>query len=196
MFEKKALNRLTPARLNTLKSNKPNALQEVGVAGIEIDYDTPHCERARLDTGTFCNYDCEFCYYKDMLDVKTPWEIVKGRIDHLYDYGIKEVDLSGGESSVSPDWFKILDYCNERFESVSCVSHGGRFANKDFLKESQEHGLKEILFSLHGATEESHDSITNRKEKIFFNLNSNYFSSSIFCSNGIIVSDRSTTISR
>lgn len=140
-----------------------NELSELSSSGLELDYQTPRCNRARLDTGTFCNYDCEFCYYKDQLDVKTPWEIVKKRIDYLLSYGITQVDLSGGESSVSPDWFKILDYCNDKFESISCLSHGGRFANIDFLKESQERGLKEILFSLHGSTAEVHDKITGRK---------------------------------
>jgi MoaA/NifB/PqqE/SkfB family radical SAM enzyme len=163
MLENKAVHRMTDTRVASLGSATPNALAELGCAGIEIDYTTPSCNRARLDTGTFCNYDCEFCYYKEMLDVKTPFEIVKKRADHLLAYGITEVDLSGGESSVSPDWFEILDYCNARFSSVSCLSHGGKFANMDFLKESKERGLKEILFSLHGATEEVHDEITGRK---------------------------------
>jgi len=163
MFEKTAVNDLAPARMNTLGKSNPNSLQEIGCAGLELDLTTTPCTRARLDTGTFCNYDCEFCYYKDMLDIKTPWEIVKKRIDHLLAYGIKQVDLSGGESSVSPDWFKILDYCSDKFEHISCLSHGGKFANLEFLKESQEHGLKEILFSLHGATAETHDLITGRK---------------------------------
>jgi len=140
-----------------------NHLAELSSAGLELDLITQPCVRARLDTGTFCNYDCEFCYYRDKLDVKTEFDIVKERADYLLAYGIKQVDLSGGESSVSPDWFKILDYCNERFEHVSCLSHGGRFANIEFLQESMEHGLKEILFSLHGATAETHDAITNRK---------------------------------
>jgi MoaA/NifB/PqqE/SkfB family radical SAM enzyme len=138
-------------------------LNKISSNPLAIDFDTPKCERARLDTGPFCNYDCEFCYYKDKLDVKDSWETVKARADYLLAYGIKQVDLSGGESSVSPDWFKILDYCNERFEHVSCLSHGGKFANKDFVEESKAHGLKEILFSLHGATAEVHDAITNRK---------------------------------
>jgi MoaA/NifB/PqqE/SkfB family radical SAM enzyme len=145
------------------ENNTSKHLNELSLSGLKIDLVTPRCNRARLDTGPFCNYDCEFCYYKDILDVKTPWEVIKQRIDYLYDYGITEIDLSGGESSVSQDWLKILDYCNEKFEHVSCLSHGGRFADMDFLKESQDHGLKEILFSLHGATEETHDSITNRK---------------------------------
>lgn len=140
-----------------------NSLNEMSTEGLIIDKDTPRCNRAKLDTGTFCNYDCEFCYYRDQLDIKTPFEVVKERADYLLAYGITQVDLSGGESSVSPDWFKILDYCNERFEHVSCLSHGGKFANKEFLEESKAHGLKEILFSLHGATDETHDAITNRK---------------------------------
>ena len=147
----------------TLRGHAPNAMAELSSAGLELDLVTAKCERARLDTGTFCNYDCEFCYYRDQLDIKTAFDVVKERADYLLAYGIKQVDLSGGESSVSPDWFQILDYCNERFEHVSCLSHGGKFANIDFLQESKDHGLKEILFSLHGATEETHDAITNRK---------------------------------
>jgi MoaA/NifB/PqqE/SkfB family radical SAM enzyme len=144
-------------------AEESNTLADMSSAGIEIDFNTPKCERARLDTGTFCNYDCEFCYYRDKLDVKTEFDIVKDRADYLLAYGIKQVDLSGGESSVSPDWFKILDYCRDKFEHISCLSHGGKFANIDFLKESQEHGLQEILFSLHGATADTHDAITNRR---------------------------------
>jgi MoaA/NifB/PqqE/SkfB family radical SAM enzyme len=126
-----------------------------------IDTETQRNNRAELDTGTFC--DCEFCYYTDQLHIKTSLDVIKERADYLLAYGITQVDLSGGESSVSPDWFDILDYCNERFEHVSCLSHGGKFANMEFLKKSQEHGLKEVLFSLHGATEEVHDTITRRK---------------------------------
>lgn len=163
MFENKAMHSLSDVRLETLGNNEPNTLQDLSCAGLEYDLTTPACERARLNTGTFCNYDCEFCYYKEMLDVKTPWEIVKNRIDYLLQYGIKQVDLSGGESSVDPNWFTILDYCKDKFESISCLSHGGKFANMDFLKESRDRGLKEILFSLHGSTAEVHDSITGRK---------------------------------
>lgn len=149
--------------MTVIKSPISNTVNRMSVDGIVIDTSTPTCNRAKLDTGTFCNYDCEFCYYRDQLDIKTPFDVVAARADYLRDYGITQVDLSGGESSVSPDWFTILDYCNERFEHISCLSHGGKFANKEFLEESKQHGLKEILFSLHGATAETHDSITNRK---------------------------------
>ncbi len=119
--------------------------------------------RAKLDTGPLCNYNCEFCYYSDRLSERTSLKTVTDRADELVKAGITQADLSGGESSVDPNWFKILDYCNTRFEHVSCLSHGGKFADKAFLKKSQEHGLKEILFSLHGSTAEIHDDIVSRK---------------------------------
>jgi MoaA/NifB/PqqE/SkfB family radical SAM enzyme len=130
---------------------------------LEKDYETPRCNRARLDTGTFCNYDCEFCYYQGDLDKVTSFDIIKKRIDVLYKYGIDEVDLSGGESSVHKQWFDILDYCNSRFSNISTLSNGWAFAREDFLIKSKEHGLKEILFSVHGYDEQSHDDIVRRK---------------------------------
>ena len=154
------------SKTQSVKFNRQSPAQDdlhrLAVSGLVKDYTTPRCNRARLDTGPLCNYDCEFCYYRENLDQKTAWEVVKKRIDYLHAYGITEVDLSGGESSMSPDWFKILDYCNERFTSISCLSHGGTFANMNHLRRSKEHGLKEILFSLHGPTRETHEAITNR----------------------------------
>jgi len=121
------------------------------------------CNRAKLDTGTHCNYKCKFCYYIDHLNDVTPFEVIKKRIDYFYDCGIQELDLSGGESSIHKDWFKILDYCNERFKSVTTLSNGFMFANKEFAQKSKDHGLKEILFSLHGSSEELHDNLVQKK---------------------------------
>ena len=119
--------------------------------------------RAKLDTGTQCNYKCSFCYYINDLDKVTNIDIIKGSIDNIYDNGIKEIDLSGGESSIHKDWFEILDYCDSKFENISCLSNGSMFKNFDFIEKSKKHGLKEILFSLHGANAEKHDKIVNHK---------------------------------
>lgn len=120
--------------------------------------------RAKLDTGTHCNYECSFCYYLDKLDVVTDVEVIKTRAKKLYDFGMTEIDLSGGESSIHRQWFEILDYCRELgFKNISALTNGFKFANKDFLKKSQEHGLTELLFSLHGWDSESHAHIVKRK---------------------------------
>jgi len=138
---------------------------EYSTYGIKIDTETKPNSRARLNTGFFCNYNCEFCYYKTKLDQRDSFEKIKERIDDIWNYGIKEIDLSGGESSIEPNWFKILDYCREKgFTNISTLSHGGKFCDKKFLKESYDRGLKEVLFSLHGSNSEIHDKITDRKK--------------------------------
>lgn len=137
--------------------------QELSHKEIEIDYDTPYCNRGKLDTGTHCNYRCGFCYYYNKLDVVTPLDEVKQRIDHLVECGIKEADLSGGESSIHREWLEILDYCNDKGLKTSCLSNGSMFSKYDFLEESKNHGLREILFSLHGFDEEIHNKMVGVK---------------------------------
>lgn len=115
--------------------------------------------RAKLDTGTHCSYKCGFCYYLNDLDKITSFEVIKDRIDTIYDSDIKEIDLSGGESSIHKNWFEILDYCADRFLSVSCLSNGSKLKDYDFAEKSHHYGLKEVLFSVHGWDEKSHDKI-------------------------------------
>jgi len=121
-----------------------------------VNFDLPINSRAKLDTGTHCNYRCGFCYYKEALDVKTDLGTILKRIDKIHSAGIREIDLSGGESSIHDGWFDILEYCRERFESVSTLSNGHKFSSYDFIAKSKEAGLSEILFSLHGYDSDSH----------------------------------------
>jgi MoaA/NifB/PqqE/SkfB family radical SAM enzyme len=131
---------------------------------LEIDRSEPINERAKLDTGTHCNYRCEFCYYKTQLNDITEFEVIKQRIDYLVACGIKEADLSGGESSIHKQWFDILDYCKSNGLRVSTLSNGYKFANKEFLQKSKEHGLEEILFSVHGYDKESHNDLVGHRK--------------------------------
>lgn len=136
---------------------------ELSHSKLEIDYDTPHCNRGKLDTGTHCNYRCGFCYYFNQLDQKTSFEEIKKRIDHMVACGLNEADLSGGESSIHENWFDILDYCVDNGLGVSCLSNGSMFSKYEFLEKSKEHGLSEILFSLHGFDSDSHNKIVGVK---------------------------------
>lgn len=127
------------------------------------------CERAKIFTGPLCNYKCTFCYYKNQLNNRESLSEIKKQIDLAYNYGIKSIDFSGGESSVEPIWFDLLKYSKDKFKYLSCLSHGGKFSDKEFLIKSKSLGLKEILFSLHGSTAAVHDKIT-QKEGSFNNI--------------------------
>jgi MoaA/NifB/PqqE/SkfB family radical SAM enzyme len=131
---------------------------------LQIDRDEPICQRAKLDTGTHCNYRCEFCYYKTQLNDVTEFEVIRQRIDYLVACGITEVDLSGGESSIHKQWFDILDYCKSKNLKISCLSNGYKFANREFIANSKAHGLEEILFSVHGYDKESHNILVGHRK--------------------------------
>jgi len=117
------------------------------------------CHRARLNTGTRCQANCYFCYYKDQLDVDhLDLNIIKKEADLLFDSGITQIELSGGESTIHKDFFEILDYVS-KFEHVSMLSNGIKTADDDFILKCYKHGLREILFSLHGSNKEKHNKI-------------------------------------
>ena len=139
-------------------------MNTLSTKGVEIDMQEGYCTRAKLDTGPLCNYNCWFCYYQGDLDKQTPLETIKERLDYIESCGIKEVDLSGGESSVRKDWFELLDLCKSKGMKISTLSNGYKFADYDFIKKSKEHGLEEILFSVHGFDEESHNKIVDHKK--------------------------------
>ncbi len=138
-------------------------MNKLSVNKVTVDYNRPINSRAKLDTGKLCNYKCEFCYYKNSLTERDELEKIYKRIDYLLDYGIREIDLSGGESSVEPNWFNILNYCRNKFDRISCLSHGGKFSDEDFIRKSYDLGLREILFSLHCTDENIHDKIVGKK---------------------------------
>ena len=138
-------------------------MNKLSIRQINIDYERKINNRAKLDTGKLCNYKCEFCYYKNHLTERDSLKTIYDRIDYLKAYGIEQIDLSGGESSIEPNWFKILEYCRDNFKRISCLSHGGKFSDVEFIERSYNLGLREILFSLHGTTEGIHDTIVGKR---------------------------------
>lgn len=89
-------------------------------------------------------------------------EQIKDRMLKAYNLGFRELDFTGGEPSVHPRFFEILSYGTELGCYLSCLSNGWKFADMEFLRKAHNLGLKEILFSLHGCSEEQHDAIVGK----------------------------------
>jgi len=117
-------------------------------------------KRARIDTGSECAYNCFFCYYHDTFRLERGMEAIHKDMICAQSSGMIDIDLSGGESSEHSKWLDIIALGKKYFRNVSTVSNGNKFSDKEFLQESYDTGLREILFSMHGYDSESHDRIT------------------------------------
>lgn len=115
--------------------------------------------RAKIDTGKFCNANCDFCYYSDQLNSKnflTP-EKAKEIGQYLIDNGITEFELSGGEPTISKyfvDILKVLTQLqkdNNLPHNISVVTNGYLFdsIHQNKLEDAQKY-ITEWLISIHG----------------------------------------------
>lgn len=122
------------------------------------------CLRSKVDTGYRCNLKCNFCYtLKNVQDAPKSFLDICDILNKLKQSGIKEVEFSGGEPTIHPNWFDLVEYANNIFEHVSVVTNGTKLCNEEFLQKSIQVGLKEILFSLHGWDDNSHNAKVGNK---------------------------------
>lgn len=122
--------------------------------------DFPQTVRSQLFVGTFCNYKCQFCYYKPYLKVKnSPVKVLK-QMDYVKSHGILDIEFTGGEPTIDPAWFDYLDYGRTQFRHMSLITNGQLMAKREFAQKCYDHGLREVLFSLHGYDKDSHEKIT------------------------------------
>ncbi|MEW6067174.1 MAG: radical SAM protein [Nitrospirota bacterium] len=119
-------------------------------------------KRVKVVTGLKCNIKCVFCYYRDSLNAPNrKYEEIVHDLKYAKKHGISEVDFSGGEPTVHPDLPRLISEAKAiGMKRVCIISNGVRPSDKTYMKTLKDAGLDEILFSLHGSNEETHDNIT------------------------------------
>jgi MoaA/NifB/PqqE/SkfB family radical SAM enzyme len=119
-------------------------------------------KRVKIVTGLKCNIQCVFCYYRDNLHAPNrKFEEIRSDLLYARNRGITEVDFSGGEPTVHPDLPRVIEEAKSiGVDKVCIISNGLRFANKEYAATLKNAGLDEILFSVHGSSEKTHDEIT------------------------------------
>lgn len=121
-------------------------------------------ERTRLFTGYSCNIKCKFCFYKGRKEIPKVDGLIYQQLIVGKNYGIRDWDISGGEPTILPHWFEMLEKMSYmKFRNIACITNGYKFADPDFLAKSMDHGLNEVLFSLHGSRRHIHDQMTGIK---------------------------------
>ena len=103
-------------------------------------------KRTRLFTGYACNIKCEFCFYKNMkhVDIK---DKIEQQVIWGHKYRIDDWDISGGEPSILPYWFSILeDLKSFGFRNIACITNGYKFSDIGFIKKSNPIGCFSCFF--------------------------------------------------
>ncbi len=110
-----------------------------------------------------CNLRCKWCYAastgfsaKDDM----PPELAKQIIDICVDLKITKIILIGGEPTVYPHLFDIIDYCHSRGIRCGIVTNGLACERFDFAKKLKEHGISSLSVSLKGENTEVFKDIT------------------------------------
>ncbi len=97
-----------------------------------------------------CNFKCRHCLTTDFVDpsrrAMNASEIKKA-VDGCLSEGAFHFNLFGGEPTLSPDLFDVIDYIHERGALISLATNGS-LLSKSYVKELKAHKLDLALVSL------------------------------------------------
>ncbi len=112
-----------------------------------------------------CNNKCVFCLDADQQDgsvislFEIEEELKMGKKE-----GAERVVLSGGEPTLHPEFLRIIEIAKEMgYAHIQVVTNGRLFFYINFLYKAVKNGLNEITFSLHGHTQNLHETQTQTK---------------------------------
>jgi len=108
-----------------------------------------------------CNFECKHCYSSSGLQSKNSLELSKllYTTAQLYEYGYRQISLSGGEPSVYPDLFEMCANLIEQKFAISLISNGWKPNVLEKLHDGKLVGFTAISFD---GLEHNHDNIRQR----------------------------------
>ena len=121
---------------------------------------------AWLTINRACNLRCKWCYAsttsfseKENMNL----EVINKSISFLKTLPLKSVILIGGEPTIHPNFFKILEIIGKKDLIPLLVTNGIKLANKNFVEKCKEKNMGTISLSLKAASEEDYLEFTGKK---------------------------------
>lgn len=115
-----------------------------------------------LDLTTSCNYACSHCIDMDILNtgIKFDYEKLIAGLENLIKKGLKSVIIiGGGEPTVSPYFFNVVEHCKKNNLEVGVVSNGSRpdtikkvlplLDSKDWIRYSLDSASNKLFDDMH-----------------------------------------------
>ena len=109
-----------------------------------------------------CNSHCIFCYERRnrYFPAKTTVELKK-EIKAARQKGFSRLSLIGGEPTIRPDIFELINFAKiAGFDYIMIATNGRMFNYTNFAYQMVRSGISEVIFSLHGYQAKIHDSHT------------------------------------
>ncbi len=110
-----------------------------------------------------CNLRCRFCFWGDEVGRRgfMPREIFRKALREMSQMGTFEIDLTGGEPTIHPDFPEFIGLASQLRFSTSITTNGFRLTEKALVAISS--GLvAHVSVSVHGANPETHDRLVGR----------------------------------
>ncbi|MDD5067163.1 MAG: radical SAM protein [bacterium] len=111
-----------------------------------------------------CNNKCLFCPRKDFLKwiVCGSWKEIVREIKDVSRRSRKIV-LTGGEVTVYPGLFRVLNICRKVFRDIEIISNGRKMKETAFLDKLIGSGANAFAISIYSLSDAVHDTITGVK---------------------------------
>jgi len=107
-----------------------------------------------------CNLSCIHCYQKQV-EKELSFQEIRLILDQLKEAGCLKITFTGGEPTLRPDFADIYRDAHERDFAVTVYTNGTLLTDEHIRLLSEKHPLA-VECSLHGATAQTHDSITGK----------------------------------
>ena len=108
-----------------------------------------------------CNNHCRFCAVGDRAPHHADADLIRSALRRYRQAGFELLDFDGGEPTLHPDLLMLVaDAKRMGYRRIGVVSNGRRASYSDFARSLASSGVDEVLVSLHAASGELHDRLT------------------------------------
>ncbi|MCR9165659.1 MAG: radical SAM protein [Nannocystaceae bacterium] len=118
--------------------------------------------KALLKVGYGCNEHCTFCHTQDVRHIDGSNEEVEAKIDRAKALGHTMVVLSGGESTIRPEFFSWARRIASHDLDLGLVTNGLVLAYPDVVERLIDLRLRYVYMSLHGGEARVHNRLVRR----------------------------------